>query len=240
MEEYVSKLYKALFDNDIVNLKIMSTSNDSSNIRSESNSYTETIKEYVYDKVLTALTFIRKNTQSEKKTPLEERLKIRHIYQINHDNKINPLNMISNQMRIQDLQNILLESDPDVVYHIEYEYDCEIYRIILKREQLHHIHKIFEEENHPSNEIESVILDVKSDIDESDLHVHLVSMYAGPVGDFYQYLDLEHHEPHYGKYFLTHSCDSFLLEKDMEHTLKVEDILGQEYIFSHSTLDSSK
>jgi len=224
-KEYVLNLFNALFNNNIVNLYFMSEI-------SNQESFVDNVKDYVCDKILDVLTYFRKTVEQPPQCPTE-RLKISSIHQIKYPDVPK---LIANETDLRDLHQILLESDVDILYHLEYKYDDTPFRIILKKDQLHKIHDIVEEENHPSSEIESI--NFKKHNSDGSTHMDycdLMLKYAGPVGDFYQFLDLEikHHESDFGKYLLTGNCESYLLKREAEHYIQVEDILGQEYIFRH-------
>jgi hypothetical protein len=118
-------------------------------------------------------------------------------------------------------------SKPGDRYHICYHYQGRPYRIVLTADQFHLLEQIPDESKHPKQDLEEVNF---SNTEESE-SLALMEQYAGPVGDFYSYLDSDlENNSHLGRYLLTEDCQNYLL--NTESQVRVENLLGDEYVFT--------
>jgi len=112
-------------------------------------------------------------------------------------------------------------------FHICYTYLEKPFRIILKSDQFDLLDRITEETMHPKLELD----EVNFSNTKEQLHdcLHIIEQYGGPLGDFYEYLEMDNVDE-IGKYLLTEDCKKYILKGDMK--IKVTNTLGNEYVFS--------
>jgi len=125
-----------------------------------------------------------------------------------------------------------LGEDGQSYYHVNYEYGGRNYRIVLNHHQMNNglLDRIPDEKQYPARDIDEVNFSHTQDIEALDL----MEEYAGPLGDFYAYLDDDEKiKDNLGCYLLTADCQNYLLsDQDPDGTITVSDMLGDEYVFT--------